>query len=183
VLQLRLLIGGFVDGGDVLKLACLDGKYCGLAGRFPWRHLPLAGWDQASRSLPDSWPRRTTRQPTVTHLPALCGFFFQQRFHHVPLSPKTSSREGRGSRLAGRVPRWRKTPSWRAQHGLLIVPFNRGVGWQRAAAGSPHPRLHSSLCISPAAFLTFFLSSLFFPLSDGAVWWLPGWITDRNALG
>lgn len=34
-LQLRLLISGFLDGGDLAELACLDGNYYGLAGRFP----------------------------------------------------------------------------------------------------------------------------------------------------
>lgn len=34
---------GFLDRGVLPKLACLDENYCGLAGRFSRRHLPLAG--------------------------------------------------------------------------------------------------------------------------------------------
>ena len=165
MLQLRLLISGFLDGGDLAKLACLDGNYCGLAGRFPRRHLPLAGWGRASRSLPNSWPRRTTRLPAVAHRPSLRRFLLQQRFHYVPPLPKRpAGREGAPGSLDESLPGDKPCP-WGYNVVYSSCLSTQAWGGRRAAAGSPHPRGCSCPC---AATLTLFLpfsSLLSFSLS------------------
>lgn len=122
-LQLRLLISGFLDGGD---LACLDGNYWGFAGRFPWRHQRQVGGKPRGPSLipGQGGPRAHPLSPTV---PLSVGSSCSRGFTMHP--PSQNLQQG-GQGLAAR---WMSlsleiSSSWRTQHGLLLVPFNPGVG-------------------------------------------------------
>lgn len=107
------------------------------------------------RSLPDSWPRRTTCPPTVTHCPALCGFFLQQRFHYAPTLPKPpAGRAGARSSLDKSLPGDKpilEDTTWSTLHAFqprcgVMESCPRGCG--RPCAAAPMLFLLSSFLLS-----------------------------------